>query len=151
MGSESDPGRRAAEPAVAAAISELLVRYAASIDRRNWKLFRTCFTDDCDVDYGTLPNEGALSWKNVEDMAAWMKAAHRDMGRTLHRITNQRVEREGSSVTACCYVDVLLMTPDGHLIMNGAGFYDDHLVYTDDGWKIAQRRFTSVRMQPGQT
>jgi hypothetical protein len=35
--------------------------------------------------------------------------------------------------------------------MNAAGFYDDALVHTGDGWKIAQRRFTSVRMQPGQT
>lgn len=150
MDSESDPGRRAAEPAVAASVSELLVRYATSIDRRDWKLFRTCFTDDCEADYGTLPTGEALAWKNVEDMAAWMEASHRDMGRTLHRITNQRVEREGNSVTACSYVDALLTAPDGQLIMNASGIYDDHLVHTDDGWKIAHRRFTSVRMQPGQ-
>jgi 3-phenylpropionate/cinnamic acid dioxygenase small subunit len=146
---ESDPGRRSAEPAVAVSVSEVLVRYATSSDRRDWKLFRTCFTDDCDVDYGTLPNGEAMTWTNVEEMAEWMEASHADMGHTLHRITNQRVERGGSSVTACCYVDVLLMAPDGQLIMNGAGFYDDHLVHTDDGWKIARRRFTSVRMQPG--
>ena len=28
-------------------ISELLVRYATGIDRRDWPLFRTVFTDDC--------------------------------------------------------------------------------------------------------
>lgn len=132
-------------------ISELLVRYATSIDRRDWKLFRTCFSDDCDVDYGTLPTGETARWNNIEDMAAWMEASHRDMGRTLHRITNQRVEREGDTVTAHCYVDALLMTQDGQLIMNAAGFYDDHLVHTDDGWKITRRRFTSVHMRPGPT
>lgn len=144
------PSSRSADPAVVAAVSELLVRYATGIDRRDWELFRTCFTDDCKADYGTLPTGEVLLWTNADDMTAWMEASHRDMGYTLHRITNQRVEGEGSSVTACSYVDVLLMTPDGQLIMNGAGFYDDHLVLTDDGWKIAQRRFTAVRMQPGQ-
>ena len=28
-----------------------------------------------------------------------------------------------------------------------AGFYDDELVLTDDGWKIARRRFTLVLLQ----
>jgi 3-phenylpropionate/cinnamic acid dioxygenase small subunit len=129
----------------------LLVRYATGIDRRDWELFRTCFTEDCRVDYGKLPNGDVLQWTNSEDMTVWMEAAHRDMGHTLHRITNQRVEGDGGRATARCYVDVLLMTPDGQLIMNGAGFYDDHLILTADGWKIAQRSFTAVRMEPGRT
>jgi len=33
-------------------ICELLVRYATGIDRRDWPLFRTVFTDDCELDYG---------------------------------------------------------------------------------------------------
>jgi 3-phenylpropionate/cinnamic acid dioxygenase small subunit len=32
-------------------ICELLVRYATGIDRRDWPLFRTVFTDDCELDY----------------------------------------------------------------------------------------------------
>ena len=35
-------------------IAEVLVRYATGIDRRDWTLFRTCFTDDCDADYGDI-------------------------------------------------------------------------------------------------
>ncbi len=35
-------------------ISELLVRYATGIDRRDWPLFRTVFTDDCVLDYGEI-------------------------------------------------------------------------------------------------
>jgi hypothetical protein len=35
-------------------ISELLVRYATGIDRRDWPLFRTVFTDNCELDYGEV-------------------------------------------------------------------------------------------------
>lgn len=149
MVSQSIPRSRSADPAVVAAVSEVLVRYATGIDRRDWELFRTCFTDDCKADYGKLPNGDVLLWTNADDMTAWMEASHGEMGYTLHRITNPRVEGEGSSATARCYVDALLMTPDGQTIMNATGFYDDHLVLTADGWKIAQRQFTAVRMQPG--
>lgn len=151
MDSKPDPGTRSAPPAVTAEVSEVLVRYATGIDRRDWELFRTCFTEDCQVDYGKMPTGEVLQWTRAEDITAWMEAAHRDMGHTLHRITNQRVEPDGDGVTACSYVDVLLTTPDGRLTMNGAGFYDDRLVRTTDGWKIAERRFTPVLMRPGQT
>jgi 3-phenylpropionate/cinnamic acid dioxygenase small subunit len=149
MGSASIPTSRGADPAVVAAVSEVLVRYATGIDRRDWDLFRTCFTDDCKADYGTMPDGAALLWSSAEEITAWMAASHRDMGHTLHRITNPRVEGDGDSVTARCYVDALLMTPDGHTIMNAVGFYDDTLVLTADGWKISQRQFTAVRMQAG--
>jgi 3-phenylpropionate/cinnamic acid dioxygenase small subunit len=147
---ESDHVRQSAEPAVVAGVSEVLVRYATSIDSRDWKLFRTCFTDDCQVDYGKLPNGEVQRWDSVEAMATWMETAHQDMGHTLHRITNQRVEGDERRVRARCYVDVLLTTPAGELIVHGAGFYNDELLQTTDGWKIATRRFTSVRMEPGQ-
>ncbi|MEV8546881.1 nuclear transport factor 2 family protein [Streptomyces sp. NPDC051572] len=150
MDSNPTPGHRSADPAVIAAVGEVLVRYASGIDRRDWELFRTCFTEDCQVDYGKMPSGEVLQWTSAGDVTAWMEAAHRDMGQTLHRITNQHVEQDGDGVTAACYVDVLLTGPDGRLIMNGAGFYSDRLLETTDGWKITARRFTPVLMRPGQ-
>jgi SnoaL-like domain len=35
-------------------IADVLVRYASGIDRRDWALFRSCFTDDCMADYGDI-------------------------------------------------------------------------------------------------
>ena len=50
-------------------VADLLVRYATGIDRRDWALFRTCFTGDCEVDYvGDVPDpvpttdRGARPW-----------------------------------------------------------------------------------------
>jgi 3-phenylpropionate/cinnamic acid dioxygenase small subunit len=145
------PGVRTAAPAVVAAVSEVLVRYATGIDRRDWELFRTCFAEDCRIDYGKLPTGEDLHWTSADEITAWMEAAHRDMGHTLHRVTNQSVQHDGAGVTARCYVDALLTAPDGRLITNAAGFYSDRLVQAPDGWKITERDFTAVLMRPGQT
>ena len=97
------------------AISDLLVRYATGIDRRDWPLFRTVFTDDGDVDYGEIG-----TWRGVDADAA--------IART--------------------YVDALIMLGDNLSGVNGIGFYDDDIVRTAAGWRIARRRFTTVRVSP---
>ncbi len=37
-----------------AQIAEVLIRYATGIDSKDWPLFRSCWTDEVDVDYGEL-------------------------------------------------------------------------------------------------
>jgi SnoaL-like domain len=37
-----------------AQIAEVLMRYATGIDSKDWPLFRSCWIDDIDVDYGDL-------------------------------------------------------------------------------------------------
>ncbi len=37
-----------------AQITEVLIRYATGIDSKNWPLFRSCWTDEVDLDYGEL-------------------------------------------------------------------------------------------------
>jgi 3-phenylpropionate/cinnamic acid dioxygenase small subunit len=120
-------------------VSDVLVRYATGIDRRDWPLFRTVFTDDCELDYGEIG-----TWRGVDEVVGFMVAAHEMAGHTMHRITNQVVDVSGDRATARAYVDALIMAQDGGSGVNAAGFYDDELVRTDSGWRIARRRFTSV-------
>ena len=54
---------------------------------------------------------------------------------------------DGEAVTARSYVDAIVLGPDNVRGVQAAGWYDDVVVQTDDGWKIARRRFTPVRMQ----
>ncbi|OBG23812.1 nuclear transport factor 2 family protein [Mycobacterium sp. 852002-51057_SCH5723018] len=125
-------------------ISDLLVRYATGIDRRDWPLFRTVFTDDCELDYGEI---GA--WKGVDAVTDFMEKTHALAGHTLHRLTNQTITVDGDKGVARTYVDALIMFGDnksGGAGVNGIGFYDDEVVRTPDGWRIARRRFTIVRV-----
>lgn len=41
-------------------ICELRVRCATGIDRRDWPLFRTVFTDDCELDYGEIGSRSGV-------------------------------------------------------------------------------------------
>ncbi|ADT98472.1 MULTISPECIES: nuclear transport factor 2 family protein [Mycolicibacterium] len=120
-------------------ISEVQVRYATGIDSRDWSLFRTVFTEDCELDYGEIG-----VWNGVDAVTDFMVAAHDMAGHTLHRITNHTALVNGDSATARAYVDALIMAQDNASGVNAAGFYDDDLVRTDAGWRIARRRFTTV-------
>jgi len=51
-------------------IAEVLLRYATGIDRRDWPLFRTAFTDDCELDYGEIG-----TWNGVDAVTEFMKVA----------------------------------------------------------------------------
>jgi 3-phenylpropionate/cinnamic acid dioxygenase small subunit len=122
-------------------ITDVLLRYATGIDRRDWPLFRTVFADDCQLDYGEVG-----SWKGVDAVTEFMQQAHAMAGHTMHRLTNQVITVDGDTAEARTYVDALIMLGDNTSGVNAAGFYDDDLVRTDDGWRVTRRRFIQVRV-----
>ena len=123
-------------------VADVLVRYATGIDRRDWDLFRTCFTDDCEADYGEIG-----LWHGVDEISEWMRVVHDACGHTLHRITNIAVSPGDDGVVARSYVEALVLGPDNGAGVRADGFYDDKLVETTDGWRIARRTFTLIRQE----
>ncbi|OBB19133.1 polyketide cyclase [Mycolicibacterium setense] len=122
-------------------IVDVLIRYATGIDRRDWPLFRTAFTDDCVLDYGEIG-----CWTGVDAVTEFMGQSHAMAGHTMHRLSNHAIAVDGDTATARTYVDALIMAQDNNSGVNAVGFYDDELVRTADGWRIARRRFTPVRV-----
>ena len=118
---------------------EVLVRYATAIDTRDWDLFRTCFTDDVDADYGDIGH-----WHGVDEITDWMAATHEPCGHTLHRITNVVVDEHEDRATARAYVEALVLFGDNAQGVRASGYYDDELVLEAGGWKIRKRTFTTV-------
>lgn len=123
-------------------IEDVLVRYATAIDRKDWSLLRSCFTEECEADYGDI---GA--WSSGSEITEWMAQMHEPLGPTLHRITNPVIEVLSDTANSRCYVDALVMGAPGSDAANRvAGHYDDELVRTAAGWRIARRRFTLVHL-----
>jgi len=121
-------------------IGAVLIAYATGIDHRDWDLFRSCFTPDCQADYGSFG-----SWDSALGLTAYMRDAHSSLGPTLHRISNIRLASAQGGATASCYVDALLRQRDEEgPVHRGIGTYDDFLVRTGQGWKIARRTFNAV-------
>jgi 3-phenylpropionate/cinnamic acid dioxygenase small subunit len=122
-------------------ITDVLLRYATGIDRRDWALFRTVFTEDCVMEYGEIG-----TWNGVDAVTEFMEQSHGMAGHTLHRLTNVTITVTGDSATSRTYVDALILAPDNTSGVNAVGFYDDDLVRTGAGWRVRHRRFTAVRM-----
>lgn len=122
-------------------ITDVLIRYASGIDRRDWPLFRTVFTDDCELDYGDIG-----TWHGADTVTEFMDRAHAPAGHTLHRLSNFAITVTGDTAEARTYIDALIFAQDNASAVHAVGFYDDELVRTDAGWRIARRRFTTVRV-----
>jgi len=122
-------------------ITEVLLRYATGIDRRDWATFRAAFTDDCVLDYGEIG-----SFTGVDAVTEFMDRSHAAAGHTMHRLSNIVIALDGDRATARTYIDGLIMAADNASGVNAVGFYDDELVRIDRGWRIARRTFTAVRI-----
>jgi 3-phenylpropionate/cinnamic acid dioxygenase small subunit len=124
-------------------ISDVLIRYATGIDTRDWALFRTCFTDDVQADYGP----GVGSWTDVDGITEYMTEMHQDMLDTKHMLSNFVITIDGDTASASTYVHaVLVVTNDPPTWFEPVGRYEDRLVRTPDGWRISHRVFHPTRM-----
>lgn len=122
-------------------IADVLLRYATGIDQSDWPLFRTVFTDDCEVDYGEIG-----TWTGADAVTQFMEQAHAVAGHTMHRMSNQVITVAGDKAAARTYVDAVILVADNTSGVNAIGVYDDEVVRTKDGWRVARRRFTPVRV-----
>jgi hypothetical protein len=131
-----------------AAIVEVLTRYATGIDRCDWALFRTCWADEVDLDYGDVGH-----FTDPDALTRVFSDLHDPMGPTYHRLTNFVVDvhAPGDTATARTYVHaVLLMTdePNANWV-EAIGHYDDELVRTGGEWRIRRRTTHTPRITAG--
>lgn len=125
------------------AITDLLHRYSTGIDTRDWALFRSVFTDDAHLDYGA-----ALGvFDDADAFTAVMQQGHDALGRTVHRVGNI-VVTAGRPIRVTSYGDNINMVADNTNGHHGVARYDDEVVVTEDGWRIARRVVTMVLFEP---
>ena len=125
------------------AISVVLIGYATGIDQRDWALFHSLFTFDCEADYGSFGK-----WHGANAITEYMKQAHADLGETLHRISNITIRIADGQVHAKCYIDAMLKPMnEGGPLHRGVGYYDDQFARTASGWQIARRQFHALLLE----
>ena len=127
-------------------IGEVLVRYATGIDSKDWPLFRSCWTDEIDVDYQQLGR-----FTSADALTEVMTRLHENMGPTYHRLSNFVIAVDGDRATARSYVHaVLMLQPDGSTNwVDALGHYDDVFVRTQGGWRIRERLSRTARTLAG--
>lgn len=113
-------------------IEDLLARYARSVDRKDWDLYRTVFTAEAQIDYRSAG--GTIA--GVEEMCAWLDEALGQFPKTQHLVSNISAEIDGDTATVEAMFHNPMGMADGTTFFTG-GWYHHDLVRTPDGWRSA--------------
>lgn len=127
------------------AIHELLNRYATMVDQRKWELMDDVFAPGATLDYRSTGGQAGPYRETLE----WLDRALEPWPLNLHFISNVSVELEGDTASSRCYFHAPMgrVEGDGHqLVITNAGYYDDDLVRSPDGWRIAKRHCEQTMM-----
>ncbi len=125
-------------------IGDVQLRYATGTDTRNWELFRTCFTDELEVDFSSgfgLPGVRLRADDWVRRTAPRMNA----LQATQHVITNHVITFEDDNHATCvAYVQARHHNPNstGDSDHTVYGYYTNQFERTSDGWRIAKLKLT---------
>jgi 3-phenylpropionate/cinnamic acid dioxygenase small subunit len=119
-------------------INDLLVRYAWSIDGKDWDTLDTVFTADAHIDYTAT---GGIAG-SLAEIKPWLAQSLAAFPATQHLLSNSQVTIDGDTATArtAVYNPMGAATREGplHFFFMG-GIYADELVRTADGWRIKNR------------
>ncbi len=117
------------------AIHDVLFRYAHALDDRDSRLLRTCFTEDAVCEVGA-------TLRGIDAIIAFSEGVLSAFDVTQHLIANPRCTIDGDHAQSVCDLraqHVSRGAPAGeHYVIGGR--YDDSLVRTPEGWRIAHRR-----------
>ena len=124
-------------------ISDVQLRYATGVDMRDWRLYRSCFTDEIETDFTSVFGGEPRRMKADE----WVEFARRTINglkATQHMITNHVITVSGDEATCVAYVQArhYLPSESGENEQAMFGYYTNRFVRTADGWKIRACKLT---------
>ena len=118
-----------------AAITNVVNLYPVAVDTQSWELFDHVFTPDCYVDFGA-----PAVWTERASLKLAFDMIHAPFAATQHATRGHHVAVDGARATCLSYVlgRFIRDVPGGNMF-ESAGWYDDELVRTAAGWRIARR------------
>src|SRR6266516_3450983 len=85
------------------AVCRTLYQFAAAIDRRDWALYRSVFTDEIDLDYSSYRAESVGRFR-ADDWVARASVLFAGLDASQHCLYNPLVEVVGEMATISVYV-----------------------------------------------
>jgi hypothetical protein len=119
-----------------AAVVNTLNLYAIGVDTRQWQLFDEVFTADAVTDFG-----GPAVFSGLSEIKQLFETIHAPFDATQHATRGHHVRARGDEATSLCYYHARFLRdlPEGGNMFESAGWYDDKLVRTSQGWRIQHR------------
>lgn len=125
-------------------IIETQTRYATGVDMRDRDLYRSCFTDEIELDMSEM-GMGAPARMPADVWVEQVMNVVSAFQSTQHIITNHAIQIDGDQASCTAYVQAQHYNPE-HLYTVG-GYYSNTLVRTPVGWKIAKLKLTPLWTQ----
>ena len=128
------------------AIEAVYVRYCELVDAKQFDRLDEVFTADTRGDYTQALGPGVVT----EGLAALVEAMHANLGAgsscgaTHHNVTNFRMAVDGDRATAKVHYIAAHAGAGTHAGSTYVmwGQYDDRLICTEAGWRVAERVYT---------
>ncbi len=126
------------------AVAETVYRYATGVDRRDWALYRSLFTDTVTVDFSSFEPHLAPRVVRADDWVAGIVPLFTGLAATQHTMTNPLAVVDGDEAT-------ITMDVQAHHVHDPhdpaswytvGGHYDDTLVHIDSRWLLTGIRLT---------
>ncbi len=118
-------------------IEQVAVRYCWALDERDWDTLHDVFVPGATADLAT-----AHTLHGVDEITQRIRAALDPLDESHHMVSTHQVRVDGDTATHRCYLHAqhVRHAVDGDPNYVIAGRYEDDLVRTSDGWRIAHRR-----------
>lgn len=120
------------------AVQDVMLRYAAGVDDRDFDLYRSCFADDVEViGMGPEPVHGADAWLE------FVRAALEQYGPTQHMLGPQLATIDGDSAETRNDVQALHTLKDGGGLFTLWATYRTRMRKQNGEWKIVRHELIS--------
>jgi hypothetical protein len=122
-------------------IGEVIHRYPVSIDARDWKLFRSIFTDEIQVYLGPPIQTPRLRIVSADKFAEQVIGVISRFDVTQHFLTDYHVEVNRDEAVCLSYMQARHFK-QGQPTWDMGGYYTYHLIRVGEGWKIPKYTLT---------
>lgn len=129
-------------------ISDVQFRYATGTDSRDWGLFRSCFTDEVEVDFSESFGQPVVRVK-ADDWVKGTAPRMESFKATQHMITNHVITFDDDDHATCvAYVRASHHNPNstGDSDQTVYGYYTNRFERTSSGWRISGVKLTALWM-----
>ncbi len=117
-------------------IRETIVRFATSLDQKDWRRCRSCFTEEIFADCSDLRGDPPAT-VGADDFVELRRQALSGLS-THHVSTNHLIEVTGDEAicTSSMVIYRRLLAENGHTVFDTHCLYIHGLIRTPAGWKI---------------
>ena len=126
------------------AVAEAVYRYATGVDRRDWTLYRSLFTDTVTFDFSSYGPDWPPRQMSADEWVAGLVPLFTGLAATQHSMTNPLATIDGDTAAITMYVQAhhVFDPTDAASWYTIGGYYEDTLARVNGRWLLTGVRLT---------